>query len=447
MHSAPAAARARVRGRPEQLPVPPALDASAIMRDVGRGTSKSQLIGVFAVSFAAFSGFIIGNGLGLFYALWFWIAWLLYAAVNPRLFITPFSIVVPWLFPIWALLSMFWSRDPIVSGRNAIELMLTTAIAIIATRALTPRGILLSLFFALFAGSVVGLSVGRTEVIYTGNVEAMNGIFGSKNSFAMFASLLLLTGLGSLYDRGSPPVIRLLAFLALPIAAYELFVIHSVGAIVTAVVAALLLTMLAFLRYLSVQTRVLSVLGALLLLAAVSLGAAYLLDTSSIDALLASIGKNPTLTGRTYLWARADETIAQYPWLGIGFQAYWQQSFIDAEGLWRYLMIASRSGVTMHNLYYETRIEVGLIGFVILIGTIFATLIAALFAAVLRPDPMAPVSVAASLFFLSRTFLETEFLAPFAMGTMLLPLMWSISLGSLKEWRRSYLRGESRTAS
>ncbi len=41
------------------------------------------------------------------------------------------------------------------------------------------------------------------------------------------------------------------------------------------------------------------------------------------DAGLGTVGKNSTLTGRTYLWELIQAQIDQHPWLGVGYGGFW----------------------------------------------------------------------------------------------------------------------------
>jgi O-antigen ligase len=41
------------------------------------------------------------------------------------------------------------------------------------------------------------------------------------------------------------------------------------------------------------------------------------------DLVLAALGKDATLTGRTFLWQLASDMAARRPWLGYGYGAFW----------------------------------------------------------------------------------------------------------------------------
>ena len=63
-------------------------------------------------------------------------------------------------------------------------------------------------------------------------------------------------------------------------------------------------------------------LFAFLLVAAVSGGVAYLVyDHASV--LLPAVGKDPTLSERTVIWAAVWTTITKQPILGYGYGAFW----------------------------------------------------------------------------------------------------------------------------
>jgi len=85
-----------------------------------------------------------------------------------------------------------------------------------------------------------------------------------------------------------------------------------------------------------------------------------------IDAGARFFDKDTTLTGRTYLWQRAADLIAEKPVFGKGFSAFWIQGNTDAEGLWRYAHIADREGFNFHNTFIDLLVQVGWFGLVII---------------------------------------------------------------------------------
>jgi O-antigen ligase len=71
------------------------------------------------------------------------------------------------------------------------------------------------------------------------------------------------------------------------------------------------------------------------------------------------IGKDPTLTGRTELWAYVNYYISERPVLGWGLYAFWASANPAAEEIW------SEVGWTpphAHNGLLEMLLEVGIVG-------------------------------------------------------------------------------------
>ena len=75
--------------------------------------------------------------------------------------------------------------------------------------------------------------------------------------------------------------------------------------------------------------------------------------------LLALIGKDSTLTGRTDIWDALIYSIKQKPWLGFGYGVYW----LDQLGPSYYVRLSLQWGVpTAHNGWIETWLSVGIVG-------------------------------------------------------------------------------------
>ena len=80
------------------------------------------------------------------------------------------------------------------------------------------------------------------------------------------------------------------------------------------------------------------------------------------DFMLDATGKDLTLTGRTELWAVARDLIAERPFLGVGYQAFWVRGSAEAEALWFMFDIESGGGFNFHNMYLSNAVEIGILG-------------------------------------------------------------------------------------
>jgi exopolysaccharide production protein ExoQ len=79
-------------------------------------------------------------------------------------------------------------------------------------------------------------------------------------------------------------------------------------------------------------------------------------------AVLGTIGKDPTLTGRTDMWPYIMEMIYKEPWLGYGYNGFWSDWDSPGAYVWR---AAKWEPPTSHNGFMDLWVEVGLIGVVV----------------------------------------------------------------------------------
>ena len=96
------------------------------------------------------------------------------------------------------------------------------------------------------------------------------------------------------------------------------------------------------------------------------------LSNLSIERISYIIYGDSTLTGRTFIWDFANYEINRRPLLGWGYQSFWlvgpdAPSVVDAPGWLGTLTEA-------HNGYYDTKLELGYIGYTLLLIFIISTL-------------------------------------------------------------------------
>jgi exopolysaccharide production protein ExoQ len=78
--------------------------------------------------------------------------------------------------------------------------------------------------------------------------------------------------------------------------------------------------------------------------------------------LLGSIGKDPTLTGRTEMWPYIMDMIWQQPWLGYGYSAFWN----DWDSPGAYVWYAAKwTPPNSHNGFLDLWLDFGLVGLVV----------------------------------------------------------------------------------
>ncbi len=263
-----------------------------------------------------------------------------------------------WLFllPLWCIASALWSEHPDLSIRHGVQLLITFLIAVALANRLAPHVFLRIQFGALALAGLASLAVGdvRPDGVWI-------GIFDSKNYYAFSMVALLLCSFALLADRGGAPVWRFVGLFGTVLALPQIVMAESVGAVMVSVV--VLIAALVLLRVSALpagRQRVTLVIQSALLGGAVLIG--FRFREALMNYIFTLTGKDPSLTGRTELWETAIAEIAQAPWLGTGYRAFWVEGNALAEALWADFYIASKSGFNFHNLYLSNAVEIGMIG-------------------------------------------------------------------------------------
>jgi exopolysaccharide production protein ExoQ len=93
------------------------------------------------------------------------------------------------------------------------------------------------------------------------------------------------------------------------------------------------------------------------------------------------------LSGRAYLWRRADELIRERPVLGHGFRAIFVGDTEEGRGILRRVNQSDGRAWHFHSSYREVAVDMGFTGLAIFCFTLLFTFIALLRAVVLHPTP------------------------------------------------------------
>ena len=274
--------------------------------------------------------------------------------------------------PIFCLLSAVWSQYPAISFRFGVQLTATVLIAIAMASTTSARAFSRALFGVFSLAMLTSILFGDVR----SDTGAWLGIYGSKNALAGEAATYVIVCTSQILDRTASNGHRLMAVLGLMIGAMLLLLAQSTGALIVVPPALFLLFSLLLIYRLSVVQRLVAMTFAVLLAAMMALLVTIYAD-ALLDLLLETTGKDVTLTGRTDLWRIARELIAERPFFGIGYQAFWVKGYAPAEVLWYNFAIESRSGFNFHNTYLSNAVEIGVIGVflqvVVLYGAALAT--------------------------------------------------------------------------
>ncbi|MBV9991140.1 MAG: O-antigen ligase family protein [Alphaproteobacteria bacterium] len=325
------------------------------------------------VSFALFSLMLFILQFGSYGAALFCAVTLAYGAARWRAL--PGVIARSWYllpFPAFALFSVLWSAVPAETLKHAGEYAFTIFAALLIASARNRKSSLWGIFAAFFLYTAVSVAFGNMVDVGDYGARALSGLNDSKNEEAdmavtglVISTFLLVVGLRT---RRAWQCVVTAAAAALQ--AYVGLKALSAGAVAGAASALLVLFVLLALR--SAGEAIRRTLMASAGLFAVAIVALFqVLSNSMLQSIAGMFGKDATLTGRTYLWFRARELIAESPLLGAGYGAFWQQGNLDAEGLWQFARITSRQGFNFHNTFYDILVSLGWIGAIVLGFTFF----------------------------------------------------------------------------
>jgi exopolysaccharide production protein ExoQ len=322
------------------------------------------------------------------------------------------------IIPLFAIASFFWSQYPVDTLKYSLEFGLTIVVALLFSAAPYPTAVLWGVFLAFAIYMPSAIIFGQAVEVGNSGSQALSGLSQSKNLLGDMAATGALISLAcfvaAIEDRR--PV---RAILAIGIAVIELYVLlqaRSAGALMGLAPAVLAFIFFLALRSARLSIRLIATVFAscAAALMAVAYGSSFVTDS------MAMFDKDPTLTGRTYLWQRAADFITEKPALGTGFYGFWVQGNPDAEGMWRFAGIDTRMGFNFHNTLIELLVNIGWIGV-----ALFA-MVAAISAVLLVRRVMTRPTLAVCFWFslviyeFVRMPLEAIGMAPFAHPTILL---------------------------
>ena len=326
------------------------------------------------------------------------------------------------IVPAFAMLSTLWSEAPQETFRFAVELALTVLVGLLLSSARRPdmviRGMTLA-FLAYVAVAVV--AGGRVGIGAVAGGDALSGLTQSKNLLGDIASTGLLISMAAVMMaiHSRRWIWVAIGVLAMAVDLYAVVAARSAGAMLGLGIGVGAMCALAPLTKAGPLLR--GWLTGAVAICVVAIGLGYRTVAAAMINLGADLfDKDPTLTGRTYLWYRAADLIGEKPMLGRGYYAFWRQGNIDAEGLWRYFGIESRGGFTFHNTPIDIVVTLGWIGLVVIAAVMLIGMVAIVRRFVGHPDLSLVLWISVLLYQIARMPIETIGIAPFYFSTVLM---------------------------
>jgi exopolysaccharide production protein ExoQ len=389
---------------------------------------KSVFVNTALVA-AVFTSLVLPLWLGLIGVLGFLLFGCLYIVHRPNMALNGWRANWPlFLYPAWGLVSVLWADAPNTALREAIQLFLTYGICIAALYSTSYKTIL-SIHAVVFilALSSIFLSSNSVSIYSTGEVIRV-GVFGSKNNL-------------SLYSAEGFAVSLMLMAITKPWTKHWLLgaLLFTVGCLVVLEAKSLGTTMAIFgclgaayglylfpslLRNRAYRSVILVSITIGLIVTLIS--AALFIDFDQYQSFMYAVGKDPTITGRTFIWAFGAQSISEHFWGGVGLGSYWKLDNPSALLIWEVAQKKAGAPFGFHNLYINTWVELGLVGMLIvtaIVTTLLFRVFSLTFAGLTKLQTAAAMFV---LFFLAKSFFEVMGFATFSMHTSIIALVWII---------------------
>jgi exopolysaccharide production protein ExoQ len=254
-----------------------------------------------------------------------------------------------------AYLSAFWSDAPELVLRRATTLAVTTLFAVYLIVRFD-LGRLVAILIKFNALAVVGsflVAAVAYHLAVGGSLDyptAWRGVYTAKNTLGGMSAFGIILAVYALrHGYGS----RLIAAAVIPANLVLLYLSQSATPL-------MLLAAAAYVAIAASAFRQRNAAGfaigfALVVIGLLGLG---LLVLEWAD-LLTTLGRSATLTGRTRIWRMSLDNIAERPWLGYGFGAFWRSGEVEARTMWQMLhWIVPHA----HNLWLEIGLGLGIAG-------------------------------------------------------------------------------------
>jgi O-antigen ligase len=260
--------------------------------------------------------------------------------------------------------TVLWALKPeIALVRFLREVMILITIILPALLASRKMDLIRILFLCVILGEILNMFLVLTIPGAKLNI-GYQGYLQGKNALGQFSAIACLL---ALYEAIQPGLRRALGLFGLIIAFLLLVLSNSKTALgLTLFVPLLAMLTLAVAKRMRVSPAVvlLSILSCYVVVAGV-LG-------FNANRLSHIIYGDPTFSGRIFIWDFVNKEIARRPLLGWGYQSFWLvgsdgPSVVEAQG-WVKLMPHA------HNGYLDTMLEIGYVGFALLVIFIISTL-------------------------------------------------------------------------
>ncbi|AZG73851.1 O-antigen ligase family protein [Shewanella livingstonensis] len=320
--------------------------------------------------------------------------------------------------PLLGILSTIWSDTPFSTLRSSIQLLLATSYAILIADRFEFKKILNAIVVCFIIAMSMSLFSDNYALNGLTGEYSLIGIFASKNYLSINTAIAIFIAFSSFaYNRKNIPAIILLI-----ISVMVLLKAKSLGSIFFVFFTLLSFFLvykcrkLAFLKY---KINVFFIFFTFFLFTFVFFSNIY---KGTFDELFYMLDKDPSLTGRTYIWDQGIKIFQDNWFLGHGFRSIFHIGNSVAEDIWEYVKVESGAGFNFHNMFIEILVDFGVCGLLY-----FLILILMFFKQVFSIDEHSESTMFASLLFmymLFQSFIEVSWFRQFSITHFMICMSW-----------------------
>jgi exopolysaccharide production protein ExoQ len=339
------------------------------------------------------------------------------AALKPHLALRTALIGGPFFaLVIWALASFRWSNQPDLTLRQGLLFCATYGVACMLAQYLSwvRIGRVLAGLFCMQAIMSAALALFKPEwgvmtEIYPGS---WSGIWSFKQTLGIAMAVGAGCTSGYLLMRPKAWVWCVPGLMAM-----ILCVVMSQAT--TAILVTGFAIVVPFSVWLAQRSRAASVFA--LWAVATAAASLALLVTVLAPFIFQALGKAPTLTGRTDIWAALEGALHARPWFGWGFQAFWTDRSITSPVEDIEAAMQGFRPPDAHSTPLDIRLQLGFVGLALAAASFFRTWVQAFWQAGREPGMMIVVGILVSL--TSMCFTEAIGLYPMDSMTLIIHLV------------------------
>lgn len=264
------------------------------------------------------------------------------------------------ILPTLCLISTIWAPSANEAIRKGVLMGLSGVLAVYAASRMSGRQIIA----VYFLGEIYGALLTLMAPNITGG--DWNGPFGQKNFLAVHMFILFATGFALLLDKQCNRWLRGTAALFVVIAAFIILMTKSATTLIMTLGATGAFLAHAFVWQPAMRLRHMRTLIVLLLVMLVLLVTLILfglIQYDAVNSVLAALGKDSTLTGRTFIWDWGHRIMNERPWTGMGADGFWRPEFGIANQITTYFFYERFVTFSFHNSYIENGVQFGYPGY------------------------------------------------------------------------------------